>query len=245
MIYSTGDYIWEWHVLPASQSSKPDLTVWQSVYTNNSITNPQQLVLVNTTSGGFPSCTPPNFRATGISVCGPTSSVVPNSPVNLGFAASNESPARDMNIWVDGKKVDEAYTHRYSYYDFINASVSMTNGQHRVDVYSIGWDYSLLSYSIPVTVGNNTCPPLSYQGIVVCSPLNNSEVSSPVTEWAVGNGGGGPITRMEVWVDGVKEYSTFGSNTLKTQITLSPGITSSITTWFSPAAHTWISKRSR
>jgi hypothetical protein len=28
---------------------------------------------------------------------------------------------------------------------------------------------------------------------------------------------------MEVWVDGVKEYSTFGSDTLKTSLTLAAG----------------------
>jgi hypothetical protein len=223
VIYSTSDYIWEWHVLRASHSSKPDLTVWQSVYSNSQISNPQQLVLVNTTSGGFPSCTPLNFRATGINVCGPTSTVVASSPVNLSFAASNESPGRDMNIWVDGKKVDEAYSHRYSYYDFINASVPMSTGTHTVDIYSIGWDYSVLSYRIPLTVGSTTCAPPSYQGLVVCSPLGSSTVSSPVTAWAAANGAGSPITRMEVWVDGVKEYSTFGSSTLKTQITLAPG----------------------
>ena len=28
---------------------------------------------------------------------------------------------------------------------------------------------------------------------------------------------------MEVWVDGVKEYSTFGQNTLKTELNVGPG----------------------
>lgn len=222
VIYSTGDYIWEWHVMRASHSSKPDLTVWQSQYVNNQILNPQQLVLVNTTSGNFPSCTPLKFRATGINVCGPTATVVPSSPVSMSFASSNESSGRDMEIWVDGNKVNEAFSHAYSYYDFVNASVPMSNGQHTVDVYSIGWDYSVLLYRIPLTVGSNTCAPPTYEGLVVCSPLENGTVTSPVTAWAAGNAGG-PIARMEVWVDGVKEYSTFGSNTLKTQLTLSPG----------------------
>jgi hypothetical protein len=222
VIYSTSDYIWQWHTLRASHSSRPDLTVWQSVYTNNTISNPEQLVLVNTTSGSFP-CTPLNFRATGISLCGPTSNVVASSPVNMSFAGSNESPGRDMEIWVDGKKVDQAFSHAYSYYDFMNASVPMSNGQHTVDVYSVGWDYSVLFYRIPLSVGSNTCAPPSYQGITICSPLHDAVVGSPVSAWAAANGAGSPITRMEVWVDGVKQYSTFGSNTLKTQITLAPG----------------------
>jgi hypothetical protein len=35
--------------------------------------------------------------------------------------------------------------------------------------------------------------------------------------------GYGCIVRMEIWVDGVKQFSSFGSNTLKTDLTLSPG----------------------
>jgi hypothetical protein len=33
----------------------------------------------------------------------------------------------------------------------------------------------------------------------------------------------GTIVRMEVWVDGMKKYSTYGSNTLKTSIALPSG----------------------
>jgi hypothetical protein len=33
----------------------------------------------------------------------------------------------------------------------------------------------------------------------------------------------GSIARMEVWVDGVKKFSTFGSNTLKATIPLASG----------------------
>ena len=33
----------------------------------------------------------------------------------------------------------------------------------------------------------------------------------------------GKILRMEIWVDGQKRYSTFGSNTLKTSLALGSG----------------------
>jgi hypothetical protein len=52
--------------------------------------------------------------------------------------------------------------------------------------------------------------------------MEDGQITSPVTAWSAANGSG-PITRMEVWVGGVKKYSTFGSNTLKTQLTLAPG----------------------
>lgn len=221
-IYSTGDYIWEWHTMRSSHSSKPDLTVWQSQYVNNQIISPQQLVLVNTTTGNFPPCTPPNFRATGINVCGITSMVVPSSPVTMSFAGAGETPGRDMEIWVDSTKVAENEKQAYSYNDFITATVPITNGRHTISVFSKAWDYFLLLYQIPVNVGVTSCGLPNYNGLLVCSPLQNGQMSSPVTAWASANGVGS-ITRMEVWVDGVKEYSTFGSTELKTQLTVAPG----------------------
>ena len=71
-------------------------------------------------------------------------------------------------------------------------------------------------------VGSTTCAPPAQTGLRICAPLQNGTVLSPVTAWAAGNAGE-PITRMEVWLDGVKKYSTFGSNTLKAPITLSSG----------------------
>ena len=59
-------------------------------------------------------------------------------------------------------------------------------------------------------------------GVNVCSPLNNATVNANVLAWASGTVTG-TITRMEVWVDGVKKFSTFGSNTLKTNLSLSSG----------------------
>ena len=226
VIYSTNDWISEYDVLRASHSSKPDLTVWQSLLVNrNQISNPQQLVLVNTTSGNFPSCTPLNFRATGIAVCGPTSSVGATSPVNFSFAGSNESPGRDMEIWVDGRKLDESLTRNYSYYDFVQGSIPLSAGQHQVDIYSVGWDYSLLEYSIPLLVGSSICP-IPEGGVNVCSPLYDSVLPAgfPVLVYATGAvPSGTAIVRMEVWVDGVKKYSTYGSHTLKTNLILAPG----------------------
>lgn len=225
VIYSTGDLINVWHVMRASHSSKPDLTVWQFQDVNNTVTNPEGLVLVNTTAGNFPGCTPLNFRATGVNVCGPTSTVGATSPVNFSFAGSGESPARGMEIWVDGNKVDENMKQAYTNYDFIQASVPVSDGQHQVDVYSVGWDYSLLLYSFPLLVGSDACPVPS-GGVHVCSPMQNSTLAAgqPVLAYATGAvPSGRGIVRMEVWADGVKEYSTFGSNSLKTEFTLAPG----------------------
>lgn len=222
VIYTTPDWISEWHVMRASHSSKPDLTFFAAMVFQRQISNPEQVVLVNTTAGNFPACTPLNFRATGINVCGPTSSVGATSPVTFSFGATNQTPGRDMELWVDGKKLGENNKNTYSHSSFLNTSVPLSSGQHVVTAYSVGWDFSLESTTFLLNVGSSVCPLPGFQGLNICSPIEDGTVASPVLAYASGNVGG-PILRMEVWVDGVKKFSTFGSNSLKTPIPLPSG----------------------
>jgi hypothetical protein len=120
------------------------------------------------------------------------------------------------------KKAYENLKNSFSNYDFANASLPLGNGQHTISVFSVGWDSSLLLYQLPLLVGSTTSSPPVQTGLQICAPLQNGTGLSPVTAWAAGNAGE-PITRMEVWLDGVKKYSTFGSNTLKAPISLSSG----------------------
>lgn len=224
VIYSTTDLISDWHVMRASHSSKPDLALFQYQLVNNTLTNPEDLVLVNTTSGNFPNCTPLNNLATGINICGPTSTVGANPNVTFSLAGSNQTPGRNMEIWIDGQKMAENLKNTYSYYNFINQNIQLTQGEHQVAVFSVGWDYSLLLTQFPLLVGSNTCAPPGTFAVNVCSPLNNSTLTSPVLVDASGSvDSGSAIVRMEVWVDGVKMYSTFGSNALNTSLNLAPG----------------------
>jgi hypothetical protein len=55
----------------------------------------------------------------------------------------------------------------------------------------------------------------------VCSPLNGSTVASPVHAQAAATVTG-TIARMELWVNGVKKFTSF-SNSLNTQISLAAG----------------------
>ena len=229
VVYTTSDWIAEWHVMRASHSSKPDLTLWQAeLVEGNQIENPEEVELVNTTAGNFPTCTPSNFTATGIAICNPTSSTGVTSPVTFSLGGSGQALARDMELWIDGAKVNENLKQNYSRYSFLNAKVPLSSGTHTVTTYSVGWDYTLTSTTFPLYVGSNTCPPPSTDGLNICSPIGTargfSTVTSPVLAYASGNiSGAGNIVRMEVWVDGVKEYSTFGSNTLKTELTVPSG----------------------
>jgi hypothetical protein len=223
VVYSTSDWIGEGHVMRASQSSKPDLTFWQAqIVDGNEIATQEELALVNTSAGAFPSCTPSNFNATGINVCGPTSTTGATSPVTFSFGGSNQTAGRDMELWIDGAKVDENLKQTYSHYSFLNATEPLSEGLHTVTAYEVGWDYTNRSATFELNVGSSTCPPPSSDGLNICSPIYDSTVGSPVLVFASGKLSG-TILRMEVWVDGVKEYSTFGSNTLKTSLTLAPG----------------------
>jgi len=232
VFYSTNDWIREWHVMRASHSSKPDLTLWQAqaifttAHDRRFLSNLEQLVLVNTSSGNFPACTPPNFSATGINNCGPTSSVGATSPVTFRFAGANPTPGRDMELWIDGKKVAQNFTHAFSHYDFLQQTVSLADGQHKVSVFSVGVDYSLRRDTFDLEVGNSVCPLPGGSGLNVCSPLQNSTLpaSQPVTAYVRGRvPSGKAIVRMELWVDGAKKFTTDGSNSLKTSVSLAPG----------------------
>ena len=224
-IYSGSDWISEWHVMRASHSSKPDLTFFQAALEDgNEIANPGQVVMVNTTSGNFPACTPIDFQDTGVNVCSPTSSVGNTSPVTFSFGAANTAMGRDMEIWVDGKKLDESLKNTYSYYSFISDTIPLTNGPHSVSIFGVGWDYSLKPSGFTLDIGGNTCPIPDSETLNTCSPFYGSTLSSPVLVSASSNAtGSDSIARMEVWVDGVKEFSTFNSKTLQTYLTLSPG----------------------
>jgi len=203
------------HVLRANRDSKPDLEF--SGVVGNSGTN---VLLTNTTPGNFPACSPPN-RGVGITLCHPTSEVAATSPVKFSIGAANQTPGRKVEVWIDGKKASENLK-GWSHYSFLDDKYSIAPGSHTVTVFSAGWDNLLQSMTFPLTVGSTQCASPPSPGLNVCSPLNNATVNASVLAWASGTVTG-TVARMEVWVDGVKKFSTFGSNTLKTKLSLASG----------------------
>lgn len=77
---------------------------------------------------------------------------------------------------------------------------------------------ALASYTIG---GGSGCSAPGSPGVNVCSPLNGSTASSPVTVQASATVTG-TISHMELWMDGVRQYSIAGS-TLNTSVTLAAG----------------------
>lgn len=224
VIYSTGDEIFSYSVLRASHSSKPDLTVWQSeIVGGNQIQNPQQLVLVNTTSGNFPACTPSNFEGVGFNVCSPTSMTGNSSTVTFTFGANAETQLRDMEIWLDGKKIGENLKNNFSRYGFISATASsLSSGEHTAYAVAVGWDYMLTVYQLNFMVGTDSCAFPTYPGLLSCTPLQDGTVTSPMLAYAQAPASNN-IVRMEVWMDSTKLYSTYGTNVLKAIVNVTPG----------------------
>ena len=211
----SGAQFYETHVIRANPDTKPDLVFYQSTASGES-----QIVALNTTTGKFPGCNPPWF-GNHIQVCSPTSTTGASSPVTFSFAASDKNQARDMELWVDGHKVADQLKQAFSTYNFLDQSVALAAGQHHVDVYAKAWDYQAMHTSFDLTVGSDVCPkPAS--GINVCSPINNSTLRAPVTAYARGSGDPTSIVRMELWVDGAKRYTVYGTDTLKTQVSVIP-----------------------
>jgi FG-GAP-like repeat len=202
-------------VMRANRDSKPDLVLSED-YGDGS-----NLLFQNTTIGNFPACDAPTGY-TGITLCAPTTTVVGSSPVQFSIGAANQTPGRKVEVWVDGKKMSEQLKGAFSYYSFLDATYQLSNGTHSVTVFSAGWDNLLQQFTFPLTVGSTTCASPSSPGVNVCSPLDHATVDSPVLAWASGTVTG-TIARMEVWVDGVKKYTTYGKNTLKTNISLASG----------------------
>ena len=134
-------------IFHANRDSKPDLMVHQcdDQYCYVHYTTTQ----LNTTAGNFPTCDAPP-AASGINVCTPTSAPVA-SPVRFQIGASLPVIARDIEVWVDGKKLAEQI-YGFSQYAYLDRSVSLTPGTHRVGVYAAGWDQSTILKTFTVTV---------------------------------------------------------------------------------------------
>ena len=121
-------------MMRGDRNSKPDIAF--GVCADDECLGTNYQILLNTTSGNFPACAPPNAYE-GINVCSPGSS--PSSPVAFHVGVAGQVPMRKVEVWVDGtKKVEQL--DGFSRYSFLDKSVSMTPGSHKVTIFAAGWD---------------------------------------------------------------------------------------------------------
>jgi len=184
------------------------------------------------TSGWFGNCTYPK-SGEGFNVCNPG---VADGSQNLFSANVNSfGKLRKIELWVDGVKVEEQHQtwDQHAYFDWAGTFAA---GTHQATFYAADVDNRLQNYSFTFTTGSGSggggsggsggsgsCSAPSSPSVNVCSPANNSTVSSPVQATATANIGGETLDRMEIWVDGVKQYTETTSTSLNIPLPLNPG----------------------
>jgi len=121
----------------ANRDNRPDILA--DTFTNNQTT---ARVFVNNTSGGFyGGCSLPN-AATGIHLCSSTTSS--STSVTFNASAAGLPMMRKMEIWVDGvKKSEQIAYHDFSHYAFLNRTLTLSQGTHKVVIYAAGYDNML------------------------------------------------------------------------------------------------------
>ena len=205
-------------VLRGNRDTKADL-----VYSNTPSNSTTFFTLLNTTTSNFPTCAAPN-TAVGIAQCSPTVGSTVSSPVNFAVGAASDVPLRKIDVWVDRKKQVEQFAGAFfSNYGFLNASLPLAAGSHRVSVIAYGWDNSQISKvsTLNVTASSSCSAPTS-AGVHICSPASGSTVSSPVKVQATAKVTG-TIASTQLWVDGVKKFTATGSTKLTTSVSLAAG----------------------
>lgn len=177
-------------------------------------------VLINSSGGAFPTCGPSGF-AEGVKVCAPSATAT--SPVKFSVGTAGPTPMRTAQVWVDGKKAAEQLTQSFSNYSFLDTSVPIAAGSHRIAVLGTGWDGTIQEKKFTLTVsGGTSCSAPSSAGVHICTPASGASVSSPVAIQAAAKVTG-TFARMEVWIDGVKKYAETSSTTLKTTLSVAAG----------------------
>ncbi|HET8637517.1 MAG TPA: Ig-like domain-containing protein [Acidobacteriaceae bacterium] len=172
-----------------------------------SITKPTALVVVPT----VPNCAYPS--SPGVNLCSPTSGSTDLSPVQIKANATVTGTIRNTQLWVDGAK---RYTTGSS---SLNTAISLDPGTHRIAVLALNTAGQIWESAVNATVAGCTAP--SSPGVHICQPANGSAAGPGVKILAAATVSG-TISSMQVWLDGVKTYTT-SSNPINAVFSLAPG----------------------
>jgi hypothetical protein len=201
-----------------NRDTKPDVAVVQF---NDGY--PQTLTTaINNTSGGglWSNCAYP-LVGNGLSLCSPTTSAGPGSPLSFNATSNSFGQIRKIELWVDGTKITEQHNTwgHNAFFDFVS---NFNPGKHAATLYEADIDDTLQRLDFNFTVGPSTCPVTS-AFITLCSPSDST--TSPLNvQFTANTDIIGPIERMEVWVDGVKKYTnSTGVSTVSTYVRVTPG----------------------
>jgi phospholipase C len=175
-------------------------------------------------------CSLPSTNKT-VHICSPSNGSTVTSPVSFSASAFDSSArVTAMAIYLDNVKVYTVSSNQLS------TSLSIAEGTHNVTIKA--WDATGASFSsaIKFTVSSTAPPPpppppgggatctLSTvnPSVTVCSPTNNSSVTSPVHVNA-GSTDSTKVTSMQIYQDGKLVYKN-SLNYIDTDLTMSSGV---------------------
>jgi hypothetical protein len=98
----------------------------------------------------------------------------------------------------------------------------LANGTHSIAFFSADIDNRKQTVKFSLNVGPPACPAPASPGIIVCAPTEGATVGRPIAVQASATPDGS-FARMEIWVDGVKEYTQTTTPYLDARVPAPPG----------------------
>jgi hypothetical protein len=201
-----------------NSDTKPD--VLGLIQDTTNVSDSTLFEALNTTAtGNWGGCSYPH-AGEGITVCAPDPSST--SPVTFNASSDSFGQLRLMELWVDGKKVADQY-HAWGSHAWFNLTgTTLSSGSHRGVLFAKDIDNRQQETVFNFTVGGGgACSTPASPGVTICMPASGSTVSSPVQVSAAATVTG-TLSSVQLWIDGVKKYST-ASSTLNTSISVAAG----------------------
>lgn len=200
-----------------NRDGRPDL----AVLVHGAETVHENTLAVMLNSGGAQAgCAPAGTANHNVKICTPAEGAGASSPVRVSAAAYAPADIERMEVWLDGKKRAERLG-----VEQIQVDVPASTGTHSFVVQSRDAFGNLTATRRSVTVGSSsTCTPSSTpRTVTICAPADGATVSSPVHISAAAQPGSTAVSRMNVWVDGVKKNEVVSTTRIEVDVAMSPG----------------------
>ncbi len=175
-------------------------------------------VTVSSSSSGGGTCGGTTNRT--VTICTPTNGSTVGSPVQITAAATDSSTVTALQVYLDYTKVYEVTNTKT-----LSTSLSMSAGTHRLTVQAkdaSGYFKSTINFTVSSSSGGGGCGSTTNRTVSICSPLNGSTVSSPVTVSATANDSSA-VTALQVYLDYTKVYEVTNTKTLTTSLSMASG----------------------
>jgi hypothetical protein len=151
--------------------------------------------------------------------CSPV--VSSGSTVNFNATANSFGQLRKIELWVDGKKLDEQH-HTWEGKAWFNYSSTLAAGTHQGTYFAADVDNTLQQYNFTFTVPPACSAPTS-AGVHICTPSNGTTTASGQVTVSATSTITGTLARMEIWIDSTKQYTETNSTSLSAGVQIPAG----------------------